>query len=88
MSVLLVKAKQPIKEIRQMTDRPEFNELKKEVLGLLGVMEAMTVTNSRQLDAEMRRFTNVVTSRLPKVRKEPIEAYRTTDDTNPATTNQ
>ena len=64
-----------------MNNRPEFNLLKEEILGLVGIMEAMEVASSKQLDAEFRRFTNIVTSRLPKVRKESIEAYRSTSDT-------
>ena len=63
-----------------MTDRVKFNKLKIEVLGLVGIMEAMEVANSKQLEAEFRRFTNIVTHTLPTVRKESIDVYRTDNE--------
>lgn len=64
-----------------MLQRPEFNKLKIELLGLIGIMEAMEVNNSKQLDAEFRRFSVLVSNRLPIIRKESIDVYRTSDDT-------
>jgi len=69
-----------------MKNRPDFNSLKESILGLVGIMEAMEVANSKQLDAEFRRFTNIVSNALPDVRKESIEANKGVNDTTTTNT--
>lgn len=59
-----------------MQNRPEFNILKKEVLGMVGLIECLEISPSNDLEKEFRRFTNIVTSRLPKVRKESINSVK------------
>lgn len=66
---------------KNMNKRKEFNQLKEEVLAMVGLMEALEVSGSKALESEFRRFTNKVSHRLPAVRKESIEAYKTTNDT-------
>ena len=59
-----------------LDNRPKFNSLKEEILGLVGLMEALEIAPSKPLEAEFRRFSNRVTNVLPSCRKESIEVCR------------